>query len=135
MLFRSPPDTLPEFFPRITRLLDEYNLIYNMHGHAGNGNFHIIPLMDLGSPLAGEKILELSTKVYDMVISYGGSIDAEHNDGIIRTPYLSTMFGPEVYQLFEKIKIYFDPQNIFNPGKKVGGTKQDILYAFPKLTK
>lgn len=120
------PAALPAFIPKIQALLDEYKLIYTIAGHPGNGNFHIIPLMDLGSPLSGDIILELSKKVYDLVHEYHGSITAEHNDGIIRTPYLLQMFGPAMISLFKATKEIFDPRYILNPGKKVGGTFEDI---------
>jgi len=118
------PSVLPEFLPKLEVLIAEYNLVYTIAGHAGNGNFHIIPLMDLDSPLSGDVILDLSQKVYDLVLSYHGSITAEHNDGIIRTPYLEQMYGEHICGLFKEVKDMFDPKNIFNPGKKVGGTKE-----------
>ncbi|MBI2037277.1 MAG: hypothetical protein HYT14_02865, partial [Candidatus Liptonbacteria bacterium] len=64
-------------------------------------------------------ILELAPKVYDLVIKAGGTTTGEHNDGIIRTPYLGLLFGEEMVALFERTKKIFDPLNIFNPGKKV----------------
>ena len=67
-------------------------------------------------------IPKLADEVYDLVLKYKGSITAEHNDGIIRSPYLEKMFGPEIAALFKQAKEIFDPQNIFNPGKKVGAT-------------
>lgn len=120
------PHALPEFFPRLQDILLEYDLLYTIAGHAGNGNFHIIPLMDLDSPLSKDIIIELSERVYTLVAEYNGSITAEHNDGIIRTPFLSYMYPPEMMALFEQVKAIFDPLNIFNPGKKVGGTVDDI---------
>lgn len=120
------PEYLPEFLPKIKALLDEYKLDYTVQGHLGNGNFHIIPLMDLDSPYTGDTILELSKKVYDIVQEYKGSNSAEHNDGIIRTPYLLGQFGEKVNNLFKETKTIFDPQNIFNPNKKVGGSFEDI---------
>lgn len=120
------PSVLPEFLPKLEALIAEHNLVYTIAGHAGNGNFHIIPLMDLDSPLSGDVILDLSQKVYDLVLSYHGSITAEHNDGIIRTPYLEQMYGEHICGLFKEVKDMFDPKNIFNPGKKVGGTKEYI---------
>ncbi|HSE56857.1 MAG TPA: FAD-binding oxidoreductase [Candidatus Paceibacterota bacterium] len=116
------PHDLPKFFPELQKILGEYKLIYTIAGHAGNGNFHIIPLMDLDNPLSADVILELSDKVYRLVAQYGGSTTAEHNDGIIRTPYLSYIFNTEIINLFAEVKRIFDPQNIFNPGKKVGGS-------------
>lgn len=128
--FVVPPETYPEFLPELDALLAEYKdrFIYTIAGHIGNGNFHIIPLMDLGKPEVREVILELSPKVYDLVVKYGGSITGEHNDGIIRTPYLEKMFGEKMTELFKKTKEIFDPENIFNPGKKVGGTFDDIKH-------
>ncbi len=120
------PESLPAFIPKIQALLDEYKLIYTIAGHPGNGNFHIIPLMDLSSPISGDVILELSKKVYDLVHEYHGSITAEHNDGIIRTPYLLQMYGAPIIALFKQTKEIFDPEYILNPGKKVGGTFDDI---------
>jgi FAD/FMN-containing dehydrogenase len=126
--FVVPVDSYPEFLPRLSTLLDEYSdrFIYTIAGHVGNGNFHIIPLMDLSKPEVRNVILELAPKVYSLVIEYGGTTTGEHNDGIIRTPYLPQLFGADIVKLFEKTKRIFDPENIFNPGKKVGGTFADI---------
>jgi len=117
------PEHLPKFLPELNRILDEYKnyMVYTIAGHPGDGNFHIIPLMNLSDEKSRQIIPELSAKVYDLVIKYGGSITAEHNDGLIRTPYLEKMYGKEVYGLFEEVKRIFDPLNIFNPGKKVLG--------------
>ncbi len=120
------PEFLPQFLPQLQTILDEYDLIYTIAGHAGDGNFHIIPLMDMTDSKNHEVILELSDKVYDLVLKFEGSITAEHNDGIIRTPYLEQMYGSEIVALFKEVKHIFDPSNIFNPGKKVGGTKTDV---------
>ncbi|KKQ77982.1 MAG: Oxidoreductase [Parcubacteria group bacterium GW2011_GWA1_38_7] len=120
------PEYLPEFLPKVEAVLSEYKLIYTIAGHAGDGNFHIIPLMNLESPYSSDQILEISQKIYTLVLEYKGSITAEHNDGIIRTPYLEKMYGAEIVQLFKKTKEIFDFFYILNPGKKVGGTFEDI---------
>lgn len=116
------PEYMPEFLPKMRAILDDYKLLYTIAGHAGNGNFHIIPLMDMTKDENVNVIFEVSDKVYDLVLSYGGSITGEHNDGLIRTPYLKKMFGQDVYDLFVKTKDIFDPTCIFNPNKKVGGS-------------
>ncbi|HRH26684.1 MAG TPA: FAD-binding oxidoreductase [Parcubacteria group bacterium] len=121
------PEYLPAFLPKMRKILDEHKLVYTIAGHAGNGNFHIIPLMNMKDPKNAELIPIVSDKIYSLVKEYRGSIDAEHNDGIIRTPYLEQMFGHEMIQIFKKTKDIFDPKNIFNPGKKVGGTKEYML--------
>lgn len=116
------PEFLPEFLPKLNKILAQYNLIYTIAGHVGNGNFHIIPLMDFKDPKTKEIIDHLSKQVYALVVSYHGSITAEHNDGLIRTPFLEMMYGKKVIKLFEQVKQAFDPYGIFNPGKKVGAS-------------
>jgi FAD/FMN-containing dehydrogenase len=116
------PKDMPEFLPAMRKILDKYKLIYTIAGHAGNGNFHIIPLMDMHKRENIEVIKEVGNEVYDLVAKYHGSITGEHNDGIVRTPYLGKMYSPEVLALFEQTKNIFDPKNILNPGKKVGGS-------------
>lgn len=134
--FIVKPSNLPEFLPRLNKILAEYpELVYTIAGHLGDGNFHIIPLMDMEKPGNVEIIDKLSEKVYDLVVAYGGSITAEHNDGIIRTPYLSKMYTSDIIKLFNDVKNIFDPQNIFNPGKKVGGTKEYMLQHVSKDNK
>ena len=115
------PMYLPKFLPELEKILEPYHLRYSIAGHIGNGNFHIIPLMKIGDPRIATIIPEISKKVYDAVLKYHGSITGEHNDGMIRTPFLKQMYGEKMYQLFERTKEIFDPNNIFNPGKKVGG--------------
>lgn len=126
--FVVPPSCYPEFLPKLDALIKEYSshFIYTIAGHIGNGNFHIIPLMDLTKPENRQVILDLAPKVYELVIKEGGTTTGEHNDGIIRTPYLPMLFGEEMVALFAETKKIFDPQNILNPGKKVGGTFDDI---------
>ncbi|HVM76876.1 MAG TPA: FAD-binding oxidoreductase [Candidatus Paceibacterota bacterium] len=131
--FCVKPEFLPEFMPKLNAILDNYkkDLIYTITGHPGNGNFHIIPLMDLKDPRVRRLIPEISEKVYRLVFQYHGTITAEHNDGLIRTPYLEEMYGPEIEGFFKEVKNIFDPQNIFNPGKKVGG---NLKYSVDHIT-
>jgi FAD/FMN-containing dehydrogenase len=87
--------------------------------------------MDMHDRHNADVIMEVSEKVYDLVASYKGSITAEHNDGIIRTPYLSKMYNTRILELFAQTKQIFDPEYIFNPGKKTavpGGEKGTLPY-------
>ncbi len=119
-------DDYPQFIPELNKVLDQHHLLYTIAGHIGDGNFHIIPLMDLGKEKDRREIIELQPKVYELVKKFDGSITGEHNDGIIRTPYLPMMFGEKIVGLFAEVKKIFDPLGILNPGKKIGGTMQDI---------
>jgi FAD/FMN-containing dehydrogenase len=120
------PDNYPKFIPELNALLNQHHLLYTIAGHIGDANFHIIPLMDLSKEKDRAEIIELQPKVYEIVAKYKGSITGEHNDGIIRTPYLPIMYGEKMCQLFAETKRIFDPLNILNPGKKTGGTIDDI---------
>lgn len=120
--FAVLPEKLTEFLPRLYTILDQYKLTYTIAGHVGDGNFHIIPLMDLHETHSHDVIKELSVKVYELVHEFGGTITAEHNDGMIRTPFVKMQYGEEIYKLFEETKKIWDPKGIFNPGKKVGGS-------------
>ncbi|MEK7642466.1 MAG: FAD-binding oxidoreductase [Patescibacteria group bacterium] len=113
------PKYLPEFLPKLRKILDEAKLLYTIAGHAGNGNFHIIPLMNMRESRNRSLVPYLSDKVYDLLKKYNGSITAEHNDGLVRTPYLNKMYSDKILELFRETKHIFDPHNIFNPGKKV----------------
>ncbi len=117
--FCIPVEKVPEFLPKAKKILEDYDIDVNIAGHAGNGNFHIIPLMDLSEESEREKLIPVADKFYSLVSEYQGSTTGEHNDGIVRTPYLDKMYKPEMLELFKRVKVLFDPQNIFNPGKKV----------------
>lgn len=120
--FCIPVEKVPEFLPKAKKILEDNGIKVNIAGHAGDGNFHIIPLMDLSQESEREKITRVASLFYDLVAQYHGTITGEHNDGILRTPYLNKMYSPEILELFKKVKQIFDPDNIFNPGKKVGGS-------------
>jgi FAD/FMN-containing dehydrogenase len=118
------PDKLSEFLPKLDSILKEYDdkWTYTLAGHIGNGNFHIIPLMNLSDKDIRELIPEISERVFNLVFEYKGSMAAEHNDGLVRGPFLEKMYGEDIYQLFKKVKDIFDPQDIFNPNKKSDAT-------------
>lgn len=118
------PEYLPEFLPKFNAIIEPFKdkMIYTFAGHIGDGNFHIIPLMDLSREDVRKIIPEIMEKVFDLVFQYKGSMSAEHNDGLIRGPYLPRMFDNNIYEIFKQIKSIFDPKNIFNPHKKTDAT-------------
>ncbi|MGH7204512.1 MAG: FAD-binding oxidoreductase [Candidatus Levyibacteriota bacterium] len=125
--FVIQPHQIAEVLPQITAVVQKHpEFIYTVAGHIGDGNFHIIPLVDITNPAARKAIPEISEEVYGIITKYKGSITGEHNDGLIRTPYLEQMYGKEVIKLFEEVKKAFDPHGIFNPRKKVHG---DLTWA------
>jgi FAD/FMN-containing dehydrogenase len=120
-------DDFPTFMPEFEALLDEYKLVYTVVGHVGDGNLHVIPLMTLKEDSSVQAIKELSEKVYALTAKYKGSITGEHNDGLIRTPFLHYMFTDKMLELFKEVKTIFDPEGIFNPHKKVDVTWEEAM--------
>ncbi len=110
-----------EFVASLQAILSDYDMTYTYAGHIGDGSIRLIPLVDLEKENAALTIFELARRVYHLVFAFGGSMSVDHNDGLIRTPFLQDMYGPDIVQLFEQTKHILDPLNIFNPGKKVNG--------------
>ena len=114
-----PPKHLAAFFNEIKRLLKRYNVTAAVHGHGGNGHFHFYPLLDFTRKSTPQVIVKMAEEFFKVALKYDGNICGEHNDGIIRTPHLSKMFSKNAIKLFEETEHIFDPDDIFNPGKKV----------------
>ncbi len=116
--FVVPPKYLSAFLPKLRRIIKKYKLQATIAGHMGDGNFHVIPLMKLEDPIDRRKILPAMKAVNNLVLSYGGSLSGEHNDGLVRGPWLEQMYGKPVLHLFREAKDIMDPEHIFNPHKK-----------------
>ena len=124
------PEYLPEFLPQIRDIIKKYKLLATIAGHMGDGNFHIIPLMKLEDPNDRAKLLPAMKEVDELVLKYKGSLSGEHNDGLVRGPWLEQMYGKEIVELFRDAKDIFDPQHIFNPHKKANS---DWDYSFSHI--
>jgi FAD/FMN-containing dehydrogenase len=120
------PEYLPEFLPKFKAILKKYPVITAMQGHVGNGNFHVFPLLDLRNPEEQKFVPLISEEIFKLVREYKGSTSGEHNDGIVRTPYLHLQFNKKILTLFAETKKIFDPKGIFNPHKK---TNPSAAYA------
>ncbi len=112
------PEFLVKFLPQLRTIIKKYKLFATIAGHMGDGNFHIIPLMKLEDESEKAKLLPAMKEVNDLVLSFDGSLSGEHNDGLVRGPWLKNQFGEEILGLFKEVKTIFDKQNIFNPHKK-----------------
>ena len=112
------PEYLVEFLPKIRHIIKKYRLFATIQGHIGDGNFHIIPLMKIEDPRERAKLLPAMKEVDTLVLKYHGSLSGEHNDGLVRGPWLEQQFGTSVLHLFREVKHIFDPAGLFNPHKK-----------------
>lgn len=121
------PEYLPEFLPKLRKLIKKYQLFATIAGHMGDGNFHIIPLMKLEDKKDRAKLLPAMKEIDQLILKYHGSLSGEHNDGLVRGPWLTEQFGAKTTGLFRDVKHIFDPENIFNPHKK---SDADWNYSF-----
>ncbi|NBD74352.1 FAD-binding protein [Patescibacteria group bacterium] len=114
-----PPQRLSAFFADLKKLFKKHQVQCAVHGHGGNGHLHFYPLLDFTDPATPEKVLKMADDFYATAIKHKGGLCGEHNDGIIRTPYLEKMYTKKALGLFRELEHIFDPEDIFNPGKKV----------------
>lgn len=127
-----PPRYLPEFLPELRKIINKYKLLATIAGHMGDGNFHVIPLMNIELESERAKLEPAMREVNALVLKYGGSMSGEHNDGMTRGPWLDQQYSPEIMAHFKEVKRIFDPKNIFNPHKK---TDADWAFSISHLRK
>lgn len=120
-------EKLEEYLSGIYEILKKYDIKIAVWGHIGQGNLHMQPLLDIAQLGDRQKIFRLMKEYHELILSLGGSITGEYNDGRLRGPYVKDQFGDELYELFLKIKAVFDPFGILNPGVKVGVTLDDTM--------
>jgi FAD/FMN-containing dehydrogenase len=121
-----PPEKLHDLISGIYKIFASERLQVALWGHAGDGNVHMQPFLDLSQLGDRQKAFRVMDAYYKLVVGLGGSTTGEHGDGRLRGPYLEQVYGPEVYDLFTKVKQVFDPYGTLNPGVKVGVRLDDI---------
>jgi len=113
-----PPEALPNFLHRVQQTLKKEQVTASVFGHAGHGQLHIRPFLDLANTDDVRKMEVLAERLYADVWDVGGTISGEHGDGLSRSPYVAQQYGP-LAKAFVEVKELFDPQGILNPGKIV----------------
>lgn len=112
------PSKSAAFLVDLKKILKKYKFPATIHGHFGDGVFHVIPLINVYTPKYAAKLEPLLRALSTLVLRYNGSLSGEHGDGMLRGPWLPAQFNQEVSQLFKEVKELFDPLYIFNPHKK-----------------
>jgi FAD/FMN-containing dehydrogenase len=121
-----PVEKMPEFLNNVYKILQKHKLEIAVWGHAGDANFHMQPFMDLSKKKDRETLFKVMDEYYAMVMKLGGTTAGEHNDGLLRAPYLKKLYGTDTYELFRQVKQICDPRGIFNPRIKLDVTKDDL---------
>jgi len=123
--FAVPPERLPEVLVDVQNVLKRHHVTASMFGHAGHGQMHVRPFLDLADPTHVAMLEPLASELYEVVLGVGGTISGEHGDGLTRTPFLRRQYG-ELCDVFREIKRIFDPESILNPGKIVAEAPQAL---------
>ncbi len=124
-----PLKNLPKLFQILNKINKKYNTKSIVYGHAGNGNVHV-RLISKRKKI--NIIKKIAVEYFDEILKLGGTITAEHGDGLARSEFIKKQYGSKNYQIFKKIKKYFDPDNILNPGKIIT-TKSTIIENLEKF--
>lgn len=110
-------EDLPKYIEEFTKIMDKYqqNAVY--YAHAGAGELHLRPILNLKKKEDVVLFRKITTDTAKLVKKYKGSFSGEHGDGIVRAEFIPLMIGEKNYQLLRRIKKAFDPNNVFNKGK------------------
>ena len=118
-------DKLGEYIGRIKEIEKRYRLEMSFYGHAGEGELHMRPYLDLSRADEVEKMVSIANEVFSAAWSLGGAISGEHGDGLVRTAFIRQQYGDEYYELLRAVKNVFDPEGLMNPGKIISGEVLD----------
>ena len=111
-----PVPRLADYIRLLRGVLGSHGLPAVIFGHAGDGNLHVNPLVDVAAPRWRETLDEVIAQVAAGVAALGGTMAGEHGDGRLRAPLLETIWGAEMVERFRMLKEAFDPTGILNPG-------------------
>lgn len=113
-------EDLPAYIDDFAEMMkSQFNQDPVYYAHAGAGELHLRPLLDLKTPEGRQELYDITHATATLVKKYRGSLSGEHGDGRVRAPFIPLMVGQEVYQWLVDLKSIWDPQHLFNPGKIV----------------
>jgi FAD/FMN-containing dehydrogenase/Fe-S oxidoreductase len=108
---------LAEYIAGLQTIGDRYDIQMAFYGHAGDGQLHVRPYLDLSTPAGVRNLCGIAAEVFELAWSLGGTISGEHADGLLRAAFIEKQYGSEFYELLKGIKKIFDPDGLMNPGK------------------
>ncbi|MDO6802791.1 FAD-linked oxidase C-terminal domain-containing protein [Wenyingzhuangia sp. 1_MG-2023] len=133
-------EDLPNYIAEFSVMMEEFNQQAVYYAHAGAGEIHLRPILNLKVKEDVVLFREITTRVAQLVKKYKGSLSGEHGDGIVRAEFISMMIGTKNYDLLVQLKEVFDPHFIFNKGKIVHPFPMDASFRYemdreePKVT-
>jgi FAD/FMN-containing dehydrogenase/Fe-S oxidoreductase len=118
---------LGDYIVGLEKIQKKHEIAMCFFGHAGDGELHLRPYLDLGDPRDRDKMKAIAEEVFTLAWSLGGSISGEHAVGLIRAGYVRRQYGDPYYDVLKKVKTIFDPSGLMNPGK-ILNEDPDIMF-------
>jgi Fe-S oxidoreductase/FAD/FMN-containing dehydrogenase len=128
-----PLPHLADYTERLNGIFAKHGTRGTMYAHASEGCLHVRPVLNLKLEKDVKAMRAIAEETFAMVREYKGSHSGEHGDGIVRSEFHETMFGPRIIADFREVKQRFDPDNLLNPGKIVDAPRMDerALFRYP----
>ena len=114
-----PIENLPEYVRRFDKIVTAHDTTAAYYAHASVGLLHNRPIVNLKSETDIQKMHNIAREVRDLLMELDGAMSGEHGDGLVRSEWIESMFGSQIYQALAEVKSAFDPNGIMNPGKIV----------------
>ena len=111
------PHQLPAYVASLQSLMAKLGLEASYYGHAAAGLLHVRPVLNMHSAEDLKKFREISEEASALMVHFRGSLAAEHGVGIAHTEFMKEQLGENLLEVMREIKLAFDPNNLFNPGK------------------
>lgn len=120
-------EDLADYIDEFAEIIKEFGQEPVYYAHAGAGEIHLRPILDLKKSKDVEEFYQISEASAKLVKKYRGSLSGEHGDGRVRAAFIPLMVGQENYDLFKRVKAAWDPKGIFNPGKIVDAPHEYVF--------
>jgi Fe-S oxidoreductase len=121
---------LPAYIADFNKILDKYGLHAVHYAHAGSGEIHLRPIINLKTNEGNALFRIIAEEIATLVKKYKGSLSGEHGDGRLRGEFIPQMVGQKNYELLRQIKYTWDPHNIFNPNKIVDTPSMNTMLRY-----
>jgi FAD/FMN-containing dehydrogenase/Fe-S oxidoreductase len=113
-----PAEHLGRYVDGLRTIFAKHRTRFVIFGHAGNGNVHVMPLLDPHEATYRQRMAAMAEDAFELTWSLGGTITGEHGDGILRAPYLRRQY-PRAHEVMRALKGALDPSGILNPGNVI----------------
>ncbi|NDE10451.1 MAG: FAD-binding oxidoreductase [Chitinophagia bacterium] len=123
-------EDLPAYIAEFNDLLTKYDLHAVHYAHAGSGEIHLRPIINLKTKEGNQLFRTIAEEIATLVKKYNGSLSGEHGDGRLRGEFIQQMVGAKNYELLRTIKYTWDPKNIFNPNKIVDTPSMNTMLRY-----